>query len=277
MIHLDDALIDALLDGSLEPERARALREHLARPCEPCQQALEAHGLELDTLLRLVEAEEALDEPVEQPLTPLERAALWQSVEADMPQPRAALPPRRGWRMPTLATVALAAAAALVLFLRLPGPDDPREGVKGPEIEALAPPALELRVVTGRERAGQVELGRRVAAGETLARDELLLFELETDRSSDRYLFVVDGQGAVTPLAPAPGEAPALAPPGSARVASRGGWVVLDLLDMQGPLTIVGAASSLAVDPILEVQQPWQLDRRRSWVSYDSLIVELAP
>ncbi len=241
-MHLDANVIDALLDGSLEPGRASALREHLAQPCEACQRALEDHGLELDTLLRLVEAEQALDESVEQPLTGLERAALWRSVEDDLPRPREAQPSRRGWRLPTLATAALALAAALVLFLRLPAPDQAYDGVKGPEVEAPAAPALELRVVTGREQAGKVELGRRVAA-----------------------------------LAPAPGETPALTPAGSARVASQGGWVVLDLVDMRGPLTIVGAASSLAVDPVREVQQPWRDDERRGFVAYDSLVVELAP
>jgi hypothetical protein len=276
-MHLDANVIDALLDGSLEPGRASALREHLAQPCEACQRALEDHGLELDTLLRLVEAEQALDESVEQPLTGLERAALWRSVEDDLPRPREAQPSRRGWRLPTLATAALALAAALVLFLRLPAPDQAYDGVKGPEVEAPAAPALELRVVTGREQAGKVELGRRVAAGEILGRDELLLFDLETDRASARYLFVVDGEGVITPLAPAPGETPALTPAGSARVASQGGWVVLDLVDMRGPLTIVGAASSLAVDPVREVQQPWRDDERRGFVAYDSLVVELAP
>ena len=90
MIHLDPSVIDAVLDGSLDPALARQLREHLTRPCEACQQALTEHSIDLEGLLRLVEANEAMAEPVDVPLSPFERAALWQSVEGDVPSRQAA-------------------------------------------------------------------------------------------------------------------------------------------------------------------------------------------
>jgi hypothetical protein len=277
MIHLDPGTIDAILDGSLDPAQARALREHLAQPCERCEAALTEHSLDLEGLLRLVEAHEAMDGPVEQPLSPLERAALWQSIESDMPATGAAPRRRPAWRLPAGAAVAvLAMAAALLIFLR---PPQPYDGIKGPGDgdTSPAPPSLELRVVLGREVDGTVELERRVQQGEVLARDAFLLFELEADRLAARYLFVVDAEGAVTQLAPAPGAVPALQPAGSQRVGAEGGWVVLDLADMQGLITVVAAASSLPVDTTSEVVRPWQAQQPRDWVAYDILKLEVAP
>ena len=277
MIHLDPRVIDALLDGSLEPAEARALREHLAEPCEICQQALMEHNIDLDGLLRLVEADEAMDEPVEVPLSPFERAALWQSVEGDVPARREAPRVRPRWHRPAgAAVVVMAMAAALLIFLR---PPQPYDGIKGPGDgdASPAPPSLELRVVQGREVDGSVELERRVQQGETLAKDAFLLFELEADRLAARYLFVVDGAGVVTQLAPTSGAVPALQPAGSQRVGGEDGWVVLDLADMQGPITVVAAAASLPVDATSEVVRPWQAGEPRSWVAYDSLKLGVGP
>jgi hypothetical protein len=276
MSHLDAATIDAVLDGTLEPGQARLLHEHLASPCEACQQALLEHGLDLDTLLRLVEAAEGLQEPVEVPLTGLERAALWQSVEADLPTPAAAPRRRAGWRLPAAGAVVIALAAALVLFFRAP---DPSDGIKGArEGDQLpASPELELRVVSGREVDGRVVLGARLASGTSMARDGLLLFETEVDRVAARYLFVVDGAGVVTQLSPAPGLVPSLQPAGSERVGGEGSWVVLDLADMQGPLQIVAASTVLPLDFEREILRPWRVGSTHPWVSYDSLLLEIGP
>ncbi len=277
MKHLDPRTIDAILEGSLEPERARILREHLATPCEICEAALEEHGVGLEALLRLVEADEALDQPVEAPLSALERAALWQSVEADLPDRSAAPFVRPRWHRPAGYVVAvLAMAAALLVFLRPPQPID---GIKGPGAgeTAPAPPSLELRVVAGRVEDGAVRLDQRVVAGERLGRHQLLLFELEADRTAARYLFVVDGAGVTTQLSPAPGQVPVLQPAGSQRVGGDEAWVVLDLVDMRGPLTILAAAAALPVDATSEILRPWQAQEPRAWVAYDSLQLELEP
>jgi hypothetical protein len=274
MSHLDPRTIDAILDGSLPTSQARELMVHLAQPCAACEQALAEHNIDLEGMLRLCEATEGMADSVAAPLSELERAALWRSVAEDMPVPGAAPAPRPRWRMPAGVAVVLALAAALLLFFRPPPPD---EGIKGPDAAVPSPPALELRVVTGREVAGAVELDRRVGDGETLARDLFLLFELEADRVAARYLFVVDGQGDVTQLAPAPGAVPTLEPAGSHRVGGLDGWVVLDLADMDGPLTIVAAAAALPVDASREVMGPWQADEPRGWVAYRTLELELAP
>ncbi len=276
MTHLDATVIDAILDGTIEPSAAAELRVHLAEPCEACQQALMEHSIELEGLLRLVEAADAVGEPVAVSLSSLERAALWQSIEGDVPDRRAAPVRRSRWRVPAAGAVVIAMAAALVLFFRIP---EPYDGVKGPgETETVpAPPALELRVVTGQQTDGSVQLGRRVGDGEVLAKDLFLLFELEADRLAARYLFVVDADGAVTQLAPAPDAVPALQPAGSARVGTADGWVVLDLADMRGPVTIVAAAAALPVDTSGEVVHPWQAGEPKDFVAYDSLTLEVAP
>lgn len=276
MIHLDPTVIDAILDGSLEPGVASRLRAHLEEPCELCEAALGEHSVDLEGLLRLCEAAESSGELVAQPLSELERAALWQSVEADTPVRQSAPVRRPYWRLSTAGAVVIAMAAALLLFFR---PPQPYDGVKGPCDGEVVPaaPALELRVVIGRDVDGTVELERRVSAGEALARDAFLLFELEADRLAARYLFVVDGAGVVTQLAPTSGAVPALQPAGSQRVGGEDGWVVLDLADMQGPITVVAAAASLPVDATSEVVRPWQAGEPRSWVAYDSLKLGVGP
>ncbi len=285
MTHLTPELLDALLDGSLEPNIAGELRRHLEQPCDACQQVLVEHNVDIDGLLRLCEAQDALadDDALDgaAPLSVLERDAIWRSVEGDMPVRDPAGRPvssRPWWRLPAGAAVVVVAMAAAVLLFVQP-PPDPTQGLKGAgDADTLpAAPTVELRVVTGREVDGKVELDRRVHDGERLARDLFLLFEIESDRLSARYLFVVDGAGKAVQLSPAPGRVPELEPPGSGRIGHDGSWVVLDLADMQGPLTLVGAASALAADPGGEVVAPFQAGQGCSWVAYDSIVVELAP
>ena len=282
MTHLTPDLLDALLDGSLEPGLAGQLRRHLEQPCDACLQVLREHSIDVDGLLRLCEAQDALadGDPLDgaAPLSLLERDALWHSVEGDLPVRDRRPVARPRWRVPAGgAVVLLAMAAAMLLFFRTP--HDPYQGVKGPgDPEALpAAPSVELRVVTGREVEGKVELDRRVLDGERLARDLFLLFELEADRTAARYLFVVDGRGQATQLSPAPGRVPQLTAAGSERVGQDGNWVVLDLADMQGPLTLVGAAASIVADPASEVVVPFQMGEGRGFVAYDSISVEIVP
>ncbi len=283
MTHLTPALLDSLLDGSLEPALAGELLRHLEQPCDACQQVLKEHSIDIDGLLRLVEAQEAMldDEPLDgaAPLSVLEKNALWQSVEGDLPVEGRRPVARPRWRLPAGGAAVLVAMAAAFLFFFHQPPMDPTQGVKGPgDVDVLpAAPEVELRVVTGREVDGRVELDRRVRDGERLPKDLFLLFELEVDRSAARYLFVVDGEGRTTQLSPAPGGVPELSAAGSERVGQGGNWVVLDLADMQGPLTLVGAAASIAADPASEVVVPFRMGEARSFVAYDSLMVELAP
>ncbi len=275
MTHLDPTTIDAILDGSLDPAQASRLREHLEQPCEVCERALDDSGFELDDLLRFVEASDILDPSLAEPLSAVERDALWQDVRAELPDATPAARVRRPrWRAPAGIVVAFAMAAALLLFFRQP---DPYDGIKGDGEAVPAPPELELRVVVGQQEGSRVDLGRRVGAGEQVASSELLLFEIEVDRPAARYLFVVDGAGEVVHMAPAPGAVPELQAAGSAPVGVGGSWVVLDLVDVPSPITIVAAASTLPVDAVSEVAGPWRSGEHRSWVAYDSLVVEIAP
>jgi len=162
-------------------------------------------------------------------------------------------------------------AAALLVFIHDPQPYD---GIKG---DLPAPPEVHLRVVAGRQSGTDFELTGRLADGDRVAQDLTLLFELETDRLGARYLFVVDGQGTGTQLAPPPGTLPEVEAAGSRRVEQDGSWVALDLGDMQGPLTLVAAASVLPLDADADVMRPYEAGQRPAWLDYDSLSLELDP
>ncbi|MFH1469631.1 MAG: hypothetical protein ABIO70_34920 [Pseudomonadota bacterium] len=270
MIHLDAERIAALLDGSLDPAEARALAGHLAEDCPTCGAAVEAGGLTLDTLLRLAEAAEATPVALEDE----DRADLWRDIAAGLPEP-AAVPRRTPWRRPLGAAVALLAVAAATLLFVLPNHGPGR--IKGVHDGDPSPPEVSLRVVAGRAGADGFVLDHRVAAGEVLPRATTLLFELETDRIAARYLFVLDGEGRVTQLAPPPGAVPTVEPAGSRRVGQGEDWVALGLDDMQGPLVLVAAASVVPLDPGAEIIGPWQAREPRALVDYATLSVGLAP
>ena len=259
MTHLDRERIEALLDGSLDPRSARALADHLRAPCPDCERAAEEHGASLDLLSRLCEAAEAAP----QALSDGEREAIWGGVAPAQPT---------RWRRPaTAATALFALAAALLLFLRPPAPGGLE---KGGEVVA---PAVELRVVAGRVEDGRFAAERRLADGARVGGDATLIFELETDRLAARYLFALDGSGRALQLLPRPGAVPAVEPAGGRQVWQGGDWVVLALDDLQGPLTLVSAASILPLDPQLEVLRPWQAEEPRERVGYATMTLELGP
>ncbi len=271
MKHLQRSTLAALLDGTLDPGDARLIRKHLEGDCPHCSALLQESGPDMDTLIRLLEAEEwAPAEP-----HPDELEAAWASISSGLPMSRpsgsargGAGATRRSWRWPASA-VGLLAAAALLLVLRPAGND---HGLKG---GMPSPPSVELRVVAGRQTEGGFQLEGRLTDGDTVLPDRTLLFEMETDKVSARYLFAIEGDGEVTILFPHPGTAPELAAAGSARVGRKDSWVALELDDMNGPLTLLGAASSLALDPELDILRPW-LDKGRSdTAAYDSLTLKL--
>ncbi len=79
--HLDGPRLHDLLEGRLSREELSELREHLATECSDC----DLDGLGLDTILRLVEAEEAAPE------APGDLDSHWQGIVS------AGRPPRRFW------------------------------------------------------------------------------------------------------------------------------------------------------------------------------------
>jgi len=194
---------------------------------------------------------------------PAAERAMWGAVERALPAPRR----RRGWAGGGLA---LAAAALLVSLARAPQP--PYDGVKG----AGAPPGVTLRVVVGRDGPAGFEPGRRLVDGDAAGAGETLLFELECGAPAARYLFAIDGAGALTQLSPPEGAA-RVEPAGRAPVTWRGQWLALDLSDAASPLTLVAAASSEALDPEREVALPWRRGEPLDQVRYDSLRLGITP
>ncbi len=273
MKHLTPDTLEALLDGSLAAGPAAELRRHLEQDCPRCEALLEESGPELDTLLRLLEAQQGSD-PEADGLSEEERAHSWASIEAGLGAETRRPATRPWWRLPSGAAVALAALAAVLLFFLRPPPSG-YLGVKGDGVPGAA--AVTLRVVAGSQDGEGFQLRGRVRDGEQLGRELSLLFELETDRQAARYLFVLDGAGQVTQLAPAPGTVAEVETAGSRRVGSESGWAVLDLDDMRGPLTLVGAASTLPMDPLIDMLRPWQAGAPVEGASFDTLTVELEP
>ncbi len=256
MTHLDRRALEALLDGSLPAARSRALLAHLQGGCERCAALLEREGPDLDTLARLVAAEEAA--PAEPP------ADLWPRVEAALPRTRRRLP---AWG------VGLALAAALLLAVRPRPGGGPAERVKATG-EAAAP-GVELRVVAGHMEKGGFDLAGRLRDGDAVPRDETLIFEIAADRPAARYLFAVDGRGRATLLAPT--GAAAVEPAGARQLVEGGAWVALALDDVPGPLRLVAAAGPPVDDPVSAILDPWRAGRRPPGFGLASLTLEIAP
>ena len=261
MSHLTSAKLAALLEGSLPVEEIRALAAHLEQPCPRCEALLEAEGPELETLCALLEAESAWEGEERLPAPHRERLA-----QEILPTPR------RSWRIPGGLGAVVALAAALLIFLR-PGPPEPG-GLKGAE---LSPPGVELRVVAAQEQGDSLELLGLLSDGDQAQRQWTLLFEIHSDRAAARSLFVVDGASRLTLLYPPAGALPELEAGGRRAVSVGSSRVALDLGDMEGPLTLVAAASALALDPVDGVLRPWQAGAPLEGVGYDSLRLELAP
>ena len=268
MIHLDQTRLDAILDGSLAPDHARHLRRHLQAPCATCDAFLEQSTLDITTLARLLAAQEALSAPSEQGLSQAEKQADWESIRVALPD--AGISPTRKKGVVLLGTF-VAMAAALLIFL-LPG--GPYSGIKG---DASAPPEIQVKILAGREEGGQVRHLQRLQDGATVPANQTLLFEIETDRTTARYLFVVEGDGQLTRLYPPEDTAARLDPPGSRPVSQADAWVVLDVADMSGPLTLVGAASMQPLDMQRGIIQPWRRHQQGDGVAYDTLTLELTP
>lgn len=94
MSHLTTQTITAILEGAgyLPAEELREIRQHLEDGCPVCAALLAREGPDLDTLLRIVAAQEALarldsEEPLDQELAPSapETQAIWAGVASELP------------------------------------------------------------------------------------------------------------------------------------------------------------------------------------------------
>jgi len=270
MTHLTRPRLEALLEGSLPAEERRALARHLATGCEICAALLAEEpegegpgggaGLDLDTLARLIAAEEA---PAQAPPLPV-RVATWRAVQGKLPRPARTRP----W---VAAALALAAAILLVVIARPPSPE-----LRTPKGDTLLPAPVVLRVVAGQERGGRLEPGRRLSEGDTVHPGDTLLFEVQTGAPAAFALWLVDAAGTLTVLDPPQGPAPVL--PAGRHALTRGGqWVAFDVDPQPGPLTIVAAAAPTARDPRLGLALPWQQGRLDPAVATATLTLQVAP
>ncbi len=151
--------------------------------------------------------------------------------------------------------LAMAAALALVVWTVVGQPPSDWDGVKG--VESIAAAGLELRVVAGHTGAEGFVLDGRVLDGQQVPRAATLLFELETDRESVRYLWAVDADERVTWLAPSTGAVPRVHAAGRARVLDGDDWSALDLVDMVPPIRLIAALSAEPVPPA-DVLAAWR-------------------
>lgn len=238
MNHLDQAVIDAILDGTLAADRRAALAAHLGAGCAICEAAC-ADGPDVDVLARMIALVDA--DPVGP--TALERDAIWRGAA-----PRGVLEPRPANRALWLVLpLILAAAAGLVVFAV---PHTGNETVKG----SIVGPEVHLRVLGMRLVDGRYEPEGVVVDGAAVAHDRTLLFEIETTGVASRYLWAVDGFDRVIPLLPPSGGAPATEAAGRRHPTVAGQDVALDLSDLTGPIRVIAAASTVPLDAAGDVE-----------------------
>jgi hypothetical protein len=186
-MHLDPKTYAGLLAGTLPPAEARALAEHLAGDCEPCERFL-AERDRADELDGLGDA--AIDRafpPRRMPDDALAFARLRRRL-------RSATGGRRWVRAAgaIAASLLVVGVAGLLLHRRQPSapPSAAWDGVKGAEVRA---PLVRL----GLARLDDRGEATRVSSGEPLDRSAKLVFELELDRAADVALARVQPGGDV--------------------------------------------------------------------------------
>ena len=190
MMHLDPRTYAGLLAGSLPPEEALALAEHLAADCERCGRFL-AERAEADALDGRGDA--AIAGAFPPPAisgNDLEFARIQRGL-------RRRDPPRRRVAIPVaIAASVLIAGVAGLLAQRGGRPSLPAaewDGVKGTEGSAV-------RVTLRAVRLGPAGEATEVRSGDSVDRGASLLFEVEADRSAEVLVARLTPQGGVEPL-----------------------------------------------------------------------------
>lgn len=261
MSHLDPSLIDAILDGSLPEDQRAGLIAHLSEGCATCEAAC-ADGSDLDALARMIDLLDA--DPVAP--TALEADAIWRGAA-----PKAAVAPRPANRVLWLALpLVLVAAAAVVVAFIVPHPADQTE--KG----VMAAPEVHLRVLAMRSVDGRYLPEGRVVDRTSVQSDRTLLFEIETTRAAARYLWLVDANHRITRLWPASGGTAAIEPAGKSRPTVGGEDVALALSDLNGPIRVIAAASTVPLDAAADIE-PYVDGGGLSGVGYDAITLTVTP
>jgi hypothetical protein len=94
MSHLNAQTLTAILEGGgyLPPEDLREIRQHLESGCDACEALLAREGPDLDTLLRIVSAQEALARldatggaPSDEALPPEGKELMWDGIAEELP------------------------------------------------------------------------------------------------------------------------------------------------------------------------------------------------
>lgn len=249
MMHLTDATLERLLDGTLAAADARALAEHLARPCEECEAFLASRDRADPADGRVDMALAALaGGPASAAGNDLEYARIQRALRAGRPGHRLA-------RLGALAAVALAVGVvALKVGLDRTQPGrDAWDGLKG-----LAAPAVPLRLrflVVLPGDAGEPPRLEKGASGAAVPARAGLQFQIEAGRQAHAALVRVspsgDGEvfwiGIVAPGAPLEVTAegrPAVYPLGSLSGLQR--IVLLASPEPLAPDRIAAAARALA-------------------------------
>jgi hypothetical protein len=214
------ARFEPLLHGELPIDEQRQVTKHLLWECQGC-----ATWLSAVDLASLVEVQAIV-------LSDLERQRMLSAALAEAPRRR------RAWLAPGLA---VAAAAAVVLFVARP---IPRDGWTGEKTAGAAPIAFEVRPIVGSLDAGRPRVLRDWAAGEPLARGELLLFRLDVDRPA--YVYLVGNDGRIL-YAPEASAGPLAA--GDHELTEDGQALALDPATLPAPARLLWVAAPERVPP----------------------------
>ncbi len=261
MKHLDERVIEDILDGRLSRAEQDAWRAHLAAGCAECERAC-VDGPDLDVLARLLHAELAA------PVAP-DPATRARVAAAVLP----VVPANRAWAAWTgLALVAAAALAVVLVDLpespTTPGPDLIEKG-------DLVAPSLELEVLAGHAEGGKIVVDGRVGADGPVSRGQLLLFQVSTDAPAARVLWVVEGDGAPVFLTPEGGGVAPVEPKGTRRATTTAGEVAYDLSDVTSATVQVWAAASKV--PLDSKDALVAADRGLPGVSVTSFTIAMKP
>ncbi len=247
--HVDAQRLRAVLEGSATDAERGAVLRHLAGGCETCEATL-ASTYDDDVLSRLLVAQAAA--PVAAP--PM-RPATWVATAP----PASARP--GGWNARRrLLAAGLLAAAGMVFSLLPVSPGRREKGDTGT-------PVVALQVVLAERRDGVLVADRILAEGESLSASQSLLFEVDVDRAARRSLFVVEADGDRVLLYPPGGSvAGGLEPAGPRRAGIGRQWVVLDLADQRGDISIVAGASPRDVTPA-DLMAAWPGAAEAGWAT----------
>ncbi|HSB20005.1 MAG TPA: hypothetical protein VLD85_08365 [Anaeromyxobacteraceae bacterium] len=182
--HIDEATVRRLLSGEIAGEEARRVAEHLAEPCERCEELLSARADPLDGSLDA--ALLALSPRTGEPGNDVE----WARIQRRLRPAR-----RAAWRPASLAAaaaVAVALAVGIGLEARRRSEEASGDGLKGREVERVSA-RLRFSVSLPGPAGPALE---RAASGAVVPPEASLLFRVEASAPAQLALLRAGPEGS---------------------------------------------------------------------------------